>query len=65
MVKENILDRGKEFDSKNMIELFDKFGIDYKFSSVQDYAANARTERNIRTITSDIKTLLIQSYIPK
>ena len=45
MVKENILDRGKEFDSKNMIELFDKFGIDYKFTPVQDHAANCKSRK--------------------
>ena len=65
MVKEIIMDRGKEFDNKNMIKLFDKFGIDYKFTSIQDHAANSRAERNIRTITSDIKTLHIQSYLSK
>ena len=60
-VKELISDQGKEFDNNLLKEMLDERGIVLKLTSTQDHSANARAERTIRTITTDVKTLLLQS----
>ena len=60
-VKEIISDQGTEFDNKSIRTLYKEFGIRPIFTATQDHAANARAERNIRTIKNDIVTLLTQS----
>lgn len=62
-VKELVSDQGREFDNHLLKEMLDERGIVLKMTSTQDHSANARAERTIRTITTDIKTLLLQSEL--
>ena len=59
--KELITDRGTEFKNKRMEEICSSQGIQHIFTPKQDHAANARAERNNRTMLDDARTLLLQS----
>ncbi|GMM55792.1 gag-pol fusion protein [Maudiozyma humilis] len=63
-VKELRMDQGKEFDNSELIAYLDQHGIKRVYTTTQEHAGNARAERAIRTITTDIRTLLCQTKIP-
>ena len=63
-VKELLMDRGKEFDNQIVESMASREGISIIYTSTEDHAANSRSERGIRTIIEDTRTLLLQSRLP-
>lgn len=62
-VKEINSDQGNEFTNDQIEKYLVSKGIRHIFSATQDYAANGRAERYIRTIVTDATTLLKHSNL--
>ena len=58
-IKEFIMDKGSEFTNPLFKTLLENHGIRPIYTATQDHSANARAERNIRTIITDVRTLLL------
>jgi transposase InsO family protein len=57
-------DHGGEFDNHTLQRLFDKNGIHIRFSCPRTSQQNGKSERMIRTINNQIRTLLFQAHLP-
>ncbi|GJR38108.1 ribonuclease H-like domain-containing protein [Tanacetum coccineum] len=57
-------DHGGEFDNHTLHRLFDKHGIHIRFSCPRTSQQNGKSERMIRTINNQIRTLLFQAHLP-
>ena len=60
-VKQIISDKGTEFTNAALKEALKELGIQLILTPTQDHSSNARAERNIRTIITDARTMLLQS----
>ena len=62
-IREFIMDKGSEFTNPSFKKLLEDRGIIPIYTSTNDHSANARAERNIRTIITDVRTLLLQANL--
>lgn len=60
IVQELIMDRGSEFMNKDLEEITIEKGIQRRYTSTKDSAANGRAEAYIKTIITDVKIVLQQ-----
>lgn len=62
-VKEIIVDKGTEFTNSIPTEELKNKGIILRTTPTQDHGSNRRAERNIRTVMTDVRTILVQSRL--
>ncbi|GJY28495.1 ribonuclease H-like domain-containing protein [Tanacetum coccineum] len=57
-------DHGGEFDNRNLHDLFNTHGIQFRFSCPKTSQQNGKSERMVRTLNKIIRTLLFQAKLP-
>ncbi|GJR69197.1 ribonuclease H-like domain-containing protein [Tanacetum coccineum] len=57
-------DHGGEFDNRNLHDLFNTHGIQFRFSCPKTSQQNGKSERMVRTLNNIIRTLLFQAKLP-
>lgn len=62
-VKQFISDKGTEFTNAVLKESLKELGIQLILIPAQDHSANARAEKNIRTVITDVRILLLQANL--
>ncbi|GJZ05244.1 ribonuclease H-like domain-containing protein [Tanacetum coccineum] len=57
-------DHGGGFDNRNLHDLFNTHGIQFRFSCPKTSQQNSKSERMVRTLNNIIRTLLFQAKLP-
>ncbi|GJV80206.1 ribonuclease H-like domain-containing protein [Tanacetum coccineum] len=57
-------DHGGEFDNRNLHDLFNTHGIQFRFSCPKTSQQNGKSECMVRTLNNIIRTLLFQAKLP-